>query len=137
MRPFVIIILSFFSACSNNSSSKNILKPEKMQAVLWDYLRADTYANENLRQDTMLNVELESAKLQQKVFLKHKITKEQFYNSLNYYMDHKDEMKDILDTILVRQQKQAVLPIKAVEDTSRLKGVLSRKKMIDTIKLAE
>lgn len=128
MRLFFFSIVVFFAACSNNNASKNILKPEKMQAVLWDYFRADAYANEILRQDTSLNLNLESAKLQQKVFNQHGVSKEQFYKSYQYYMEHKDKFKDILDTMIVRQQRPVNSPTYQPENKAVKKKNLSEKK---------
>ena len=37
--------------------------------------------------------------------LRNKISREQFYKSYEYYLYHTDEMKIMLDTLQVRQQK--------------------------------
>mgnify|MGYP001598272161 CR=1 FL=1 len=107
------------------------LPPEKMQAVYWDYLKADIFANEFLRRDTSQKPEVQSAKLQAQVFLLHKVSKEQFYRSYNFYLDHSDIMKNMLDTMLVRQK--AI--IEAKNDTTENKkdsNGLFRRKVVDT-----
>jgi len=83
----------------------DILGMEKMQAVYWDYMRADVFANEFVRRDSSKNVPVESARLQQKVFELHKITKETFYKSYDYYLRKPVLLKELLDTMLVRQPK--------------------------------
>ncbi|RYY67154.1 MAG: DUF4296 domain-containing protein [Chitinophagaceae bacterium] len=104
---FLVLTVGLISCSEKNSVPKDILPPEKMQAVYWDYLRADIYSNEFLRKDTSKNAELENARLQMQVFKLHKVSREQFYKSYEYYLDHRELMKDILDTMLVRQQEKS------------------------------
>lgn len=110
----VILIGALFFSCSKPKVPAGIIPPEKMQAVFWDYLRADIYANEFIRKDSGRNVEMENAKLQQQVFMLHKTSREEFYKSYEYYLNHQGQMKLMLDTLLVRQQKI----IDAKKDTS-------------------
>ena len=76
-----------------------------MQEVFWDFIRADVYANEIIRLDSTKNVELENAKLQAQVFQLHKVSKEEFYKSYEYYLRHQQLMKSMVDTMMVRQQR--------------------------------
>ncbi|MFT3981649.1 MAG: DUF4296 domain-containing protein [Ferruginibacter sp.] len=111
MRFLFLIITVLLVSCSHPKTPRGIIEPEKMQAVLWDYMRADIYANENLRIDsTVKNIDLESARLQQQLFAAHKVTKDEFYNSLNYYLQHRDMLKEVLDTMLIRQDRIANAP---------------------------
>ncbi len=100
----LIVLATLFISCSKSKMPNGILEPEKMQAVFWDYMRADVYANEYLRKDSGRDLQKESAKLQQQVFQLHKISREQFYKSYEYYLYHTNEMKIMLDTLQVRQQ---------------------------------
>ena len=125
------------------------MEPEKMQAVYWDYIRADIYANEFLRKDSSKNIQLESAKLQLQVFKLHKTTREEFYRSYDYYLAHKELMMNMLDTMLVRQRivtdsskiktdssKIKTDSSKKVKDSSALRRIMPSMKK-DSIKLAE
>lgn len=104
----LLIVTILFAACSKNEKiPKDILQPEKMQAVYWDYLRADAFANEFVRRDTTKKMEVESARLQQQVFSLHKISKEEFYKSFDFYLQHKAIFRDMLDTMLARQRNPA------------------------------
>ena len=85
-----------------------------MQEVFWDFIRTDVYANEIMRRDFTKNVELENAKLQMQVFKLHKVTREEFYKSYEYYLKHEQLMKSMLDTMLVRQQKLSEVKIDTV-----------------------
>jgi hypothetical protein len=112
------LFLLIFLSCSKSKVPDGILKPEKMQAVFWDYIRADVFANEYVRRDTAKNPEVENMKMQQQVFQLHKVTRKEFYDSYEYYLQHQDLMKGMMDTMLVRQQK---INEQKLDSTGRLK----------------
>ena len=105
MRVFqLLLVVLLLGACSDNQKiPKNILPPEKMQAVYWDYIQTDVFANQFVRRDTSQSLDSAGAMLQAQVFKFHKITKDDFYRSYNYYLDHKELMREMLDTMIVRQ----------------------------------
>lgn len=125
MTPrFLLIIIICLSACSKKTKiPKDILPPEKMQAVYWDYMQADVFANDFVRRDTTKDADIENAKLQLQVFKVHKISKEQFYKSYDFYVNHKEIMSDMLDTMLVRH--------KEITDTGKINSLINK---IDSIK---
>ena len=128
------IVLGLFG-CTGSGIPKDILPPEKMQAVYWDYLRADIMANEYVTRDSSKNDSLENAKLQLQVFKIHKITKEEFYKSYEYYLNHQALMKDMLDTMLVRNKDKAKkdsLPIKTRDSLN----FSPRNRILDSVKIA-
>jgi hypothetical protein len=99
-----MILMALFGSCSKSKVPKDLLNPDKMQAVYWDYLKADLFVNEFVRKDSTKNLELESARLQNQVFQLHKTTRKQFYSSYDYYMHHPDLMKGLLDSMISKQQ---------------------------------
>lgn len=106
MKKIVIALLALcLLSCSKSKVPDGILKPEKMQEVFWDYMRADLYAHDYIRRDSSKDANLENIKLQQQVFQLHKVTKKEFYDSYDYYLKHQGLMKALMDTMLVRQQK--------------------------------
>jgi hypothetical protein len=94
----LLVSLSIIASCGHRTPG-GILPPEKMEKVLYDYLSADIYVNEFMSLDSSLSPERESARLQKKVFLKHGISKAEFYRSYDYYMKHPDRMKEVVDSI--------------------------------------
>lgn len=105
MRNYLLsfcLIISLFS-CGNKSGK--ILPTAKMQEVMWDMLLADAYTQKYLKHDSTKNEKAENAVLQQKVFQLHKINKEDFYASYEYYNNHPDIMRTILDSINVKAEK--------------------------------
>ncbi|RYD74363.1 MAG: DUF4296 domain-containing protein [Sphingobacteriales bacterium] len=126
MRRIFFVVMLGLAGCSESKFPKGVLEPEKMQAVYWDYIKADVFANEFVRRDTSKNIELENAKLQLQVFRLHKTTKEQFYKSYEYYLKNKDLMKAMLDTMVVRQRahNDSLLNKKKILDSLKTKPVL-------------
>ena len=102
---FFFFLLILLVSCSRSKYPDGVLVPEKMQAVYWDYLRADVYAKEMLSKDSSRNIDSANIQFQQQLFKKHKVSKETFYKSYEYYISHQLLMKDMLDTMQVRQQQ--------------------------------
>ena len=79
-----------------------------MEVVFWDYINADVYVTDHVVKDTSRNAAVESVLLQKKIFKKHKITREEFYKSYAYYVDHPDMMKMTIDSMLQKQRKNVI-----------------------------
>lgn len=92
-------------ACSAPAKSKPVLSKTKMEAVMWDVIRADVYTYDHIRKDSALDDTLLDAGLQLRVFQKHRVTREQYYSSYQYYIEHPDDLKEILDSIASRKSK--------------------------------
>ena len=101
---FFYSLLILLVSCSRSKYPDGVLDPEKMQAVYWDYLRADVYAKELLSKDSSRNIDSANIQFQQQLIEKHRVSKETFYKSYEYYISHQLLMKDMLDTMQVRQQ---------------------------------
>ena len=101
----MITIVVLMVSCSKRKIPKDILGTEKMQAVYWDYIRADVFANEYVRRDSSKKLLVESARLQDKVFKIHKVSRQAFYKSYEFYLKKPALLKEVLDTMLVRQPK--------------------------------
>ena len=77
---FYTLFVSIFIACSGN---KKPLPVQKMKVV----------------KDSTIVIKKENIALYNKIFDLHKISKDEFYNSYNYYENHPNEMKILLDSI--------------------------------------
>jgi hypothetical protein len=103
MRCLLLIICSVFilAGCKNkNKATAGIIPQKKMQAVLWDMMRADLFlADFVLNKDSGLVKTSERIKFYNKIFDIHQITKEQFSNSFSYYKTHPDLFKQIMDSL--------------------------------------
>lgn len=93
--PLIII-----SCKKKDKIPADILKPTKMQALLWDMMRADKFLTDFvLNKDTGLDKKSESIKLYQQVLTLHNIDKEKFKISFAYYQAHPLFLKIIMDSI--------------------------------------
>ena len=109
-----ILLFGLFLLTSCKDDDKipsGILKPEKMQAVLWDVIRAEAFTNQFIKSDSAKNAEEENLKLQQKVFAVHKVSKETFYKSYDYYKSKTSGFKAILDRMVSQVERDKKKPL--------------------------
>lgn len=112
MYKLIVLFFAFFlfSCESKNDIPKGILKPAKMQLVLWDVIRADVFTYEFVKKDSAKIPEVENVKLQQQIFAIHKTTKDEFYKSFSFYKTHPDIMQPLLDSIISKATKDRYAP---------------------------
>ncbi len=114
---FVLAGLVLINSCnSKNKLPADVLKPDKMRAVLWDVIKADVFTAEFIKKDSSKNTAAENLKLQQQIFAIHKISKADFYRSYDYYKTHTEIFKQVMDSMVARAerdryQKTTVAPI--------------------------
>jgi len=107
LKRMVLIGLIFLFSCGDKKSvPTGILKPVKMQAVLWDMFRADALTFNFITRDTSKKPEVENVKLQQQIFAEQKISKEDFYKSYEFYKAHPDMMQPILDSMIDKATRE-------------------------------
>ena len=103
MRTILLIFsfTYFIVGCKNKEMiPENVLPPPKMQAVLWDMMRADQFLSDYiLNKDTSLKKETESIKLYQQVLAINHVSKEKFQTSFAFYQSHPSFLKTIMDSI--------------------------------------
>jgi hypothetical protein len=102
------IAVSFLAAllmcgCDGNGNMpNNVLKPDKMQDVMWDIVRADVFASEFIKADSSKDLLKENLQLQKKIFELNKTSREQYYTSFEYYKSKPELMRQLLDTMVAR-----------------------------------
>ena len=105
----VACIFSFvlFYSCGDKPRGEKamLLSTEKMQQVLWDILQADAFTQNFIKPDSTKKELIENAALQKKIFELHKISREDFYYSYNYYSAHPEVMKMILDSVSAKAER--------------------------------
>lgn len=99
MRRLRFLLVAVCILSCKSSVPKNILPPKKMQAVLWDVMLADEMAEYYSSKDSTLRGLQKHVDYYQKVFAVHKINKQDFTRSLNYYENHPAVLKTILDSL--------------------------------------
>ncbi len=106
---FIWVLMILFSSCSRKpASTDDILPREKMVKVFWDVLKADAYAKVYVSKDSTKNVQMEDARLQQKVFALHQITPQQFSASYNFYSSHHVLMIGLIDSMATLAQREKI-----------------------------
>jgi hypothetical protein len=106
--PLILPVLLY--SCGNNDTlPEGVLKPEKMQAVLWDVIKADAFTNDFIKKDSSKNAASENLKLQQQIFALHKITSADFYSSYDYYKENTVAFKKIIDSMVVKAEKKKIV----------------------------
>jgi hypothetical protein len=133
MRTALLILFAviFLAGCRGKDRIPiGILPQKKMQAVMWDMMRADQFlADYVLNKDSSLKKQTESIQLYQKIFLIHNIKKEVFQKSLSFYKSRPDLMKAIMDSM-------SKMPLKVSSDTLKPKQVADTlQKKTDTVRM--
>jgi hypothetical protein len=110
---FFLLISFFMIGCSGNKVPKNVLPQKKMEAVLWDVLLADQTAEYYIQKDSSINALQKHVGLYQQLFQIHKISKEDFKRSLQFYESHPQLLKPVLDSLQKRSERsiQNVKPV--------------------------
>lgn len=123
----LFIVLFFAISCADKKKiPKDILPPQKMQAILWDMISAGEFLNTFiLKKDSAVNKDSVSLKIYGQVFHIYHITKEQFDKSYSYYRDHPELMKVIIDSLSKKQETS----------TRRWPGDTTRRKIPVPVKL--
>lgn len=114
MRTLFFFLIIGLWACSGSSSvPQGVLPQEKMQAVLYDAIRADEMTDFLQTTDSTYRMFSKRTALYDTIFQLHKVKKEEFQKSMKYYQGRPDLLKEIFDDLQ-----------KKVTDTSQ-KRVLS------------
>jgi len=110
MMKFCFITILFFLIGCNSPKEKtaDIIAPDKMKLVFWDYLRANEYAFEILNKNKSLNDTLVNIQLQNLIFNHYKISKVEFYNSYAYYSKNSNLLVPILDSMISKHENTRV-----------------------------
>lgn len=112
MKLAVFFCLIFIFISCQNQRNEDILPPEKMEAVLFDFVMAEAHTNITVDIDSVVLAQKENTKLQKKIFAIHGITREQFKLSFDYYTNHSSEFTPILDSIAAKENRRNTAPIK-------------------------
>ena len=102
----MILMLCVVGCAEKNGLPSGVLKPEKMQEVFWSMIQAESFTKKFIVIDSLKNAGVENAKLQRQIFAINKITKEEFYKSYNFYSVHIELMRNLLDSISAKAERE-------------------------------
>jgi hypothetical protein len=101
--PGILLMLISFFSCSEKEQKKDILPENEMREVMWDMMRADQYVAAFLLKDSTRTKKDESIRLYEEIFHIHKITREEFKASFDYYSSRPDLFRPIIDSLTKRK----------------------------------
>ena len=101
--PGILLLLTSFFSCSEKGQKKDILPENEMREVMWDMMRADQYVAAFLSKDSIYNKRDESVRLYEEIFRIHKITRQEFKASFDYYRSRPDLFRPIIDSLAKRK----------------------------------
>ena len=111
LNSWLLLMFILFS-CNTITVPKDVLPEKKMRAVLWDMMRADEWVNYERNRDTAVNQVTRSKELYQQVFQINGITAAQFKKSFQFYQNHPDLLKPLLDSL---QKRGTYIPAAAIQ----------------------
>lgn len=111
-------LITLLTSCGNkNKIPEGVIRPEKMQAVLWDILRADVFTRDFISKDSATNAVDKNLAMQREIFAMHHISKAEFYSSYAYYNENARLLKEIMDSMIVKadrsKEKIIIKPLQA------------------------
>ena len=102
------IVFSVFAGCTPKEKKipKDILPINKMKLIVWDMTEAGAYAEyvKEKRKDTTIKTTSTASLVQ--VLKLHKISKEDFFKSFNFYQSHPILNKELFDSVNSYAQRQ-------------------------------
>ncbi|MBL7749012.1 MAG: DUF4296 domain-containing protein [Chitinophagaceae bacterium] len=121
--PLFLFFIIGFAACGNKDRVPgDIIPPDKMEAVLWDMMRADQFlADYVLNKDSSAASEKEkkNIRMYQQIFSFHEVTKEEFSKSFDYYRAHPVRLRTIMDSIQNKKLGVPVVAAVSANDTAK------------------
>jgi hypothetical protein len=84
----------------------DVLPFDSLKVIVWDLLNAEEFNNVLITKDSTLRNSKNNLKLYQQVFYIHHISKEQFYNSYEFYQEHPDRFKLLMDSVATYAPRQ-------------------------------
>lgn len=85
LLPGFIFLLVFISCSRKDEVPQDIIQVKPMQKIVWDILQADEIAYQRKITDSTLDLKSTSFHLYDTVFALHKVSREAFYKSYEYY----------------------------------------------------
>lgn len=118
---FILIFFFFVAACVRKDKvPEDILPEEKMQAVLWDMMRADQFLNDYIfSKDSAADKKIQSSKMYAQIMALHNTNWEDFRRSFKWYSQHTERLKAIMDSIAAQAPAAPKPEVKPVADTVR------------------
>lgn len=108
MKYFLFIVAFIvFVSCNSNKIPPDIISPDSMKLIMWDMSRVNALAQNQYRKDSAMFF-AKSKEYYQEIFNIHHITKDEFYKSYDYYTNHPDKNKLLMDSLAAFADRKRV-----------------------------
>ena len=99
LKNLIYILLFVFAACNNDDITipENIIPQSKMVQILADFHLAEVTANYKSLGDTN---RIDVMELYSQIYKKHSITKEQYKESYQFYLEHPTLLNKMYDEVI-------------------------------------
>ncbi|MBN9381617.1 MAG: DUF4296 domain-containing protein [Chitinophagaceae bacterium] len=136
-----LLCILLIAGCSEKDKiPSGVIDKEEMEKILWDMMLADQYAaNYIIKDSSKVNVKMETLKLYEEVFRLHKITRDEFRKSFQFYQGRPDITRVMFDSLVARgnrarmenytrpPQPPPVVPqVKAADSTLKAKAAATK-----------
>jgi hypothetical protein len=99
MKYFLLMLYFILIGCTNNVFTKTA-SINQMKVIVWDMFCADELFTEKQIRDTTLYKKInERYKIYDAVFAIHNTSKKEFYRDYQYYLEHPDLLKTLMDSV--------------------------------------
>jgi hypothetical protein len=100
----VLCILLIAAGCSEKDKiPSGVIGKDEMEKIIWDMMLADQYsANYLIKDSARVNVKMETLKLYETVFRLHKVTRDEFRKSFEFYQGRPDITRTMFDSLLAK-----------------------------------
>lgn len=100
---FILVV----GCSSKDKVPSGVISRDNMEKILWDMIQADQYASLYLVKDSArINVKMETLKLYEQVFQLHKVSRDEFRESFQYYLSRPDLTRSVFDSLLSQGNRQ-------------------------------
>ncbi len=98
MRNYIVcsLFILFLFACK---SKKKVIEIPKMKLIMWDMVTADALVQQQFALDSIIDSTKKNVGYYNKIFALNNVSKEEYFDSYNYYTQHPNEMKILLDSL--------------------------------------
>lgn len=98
-NPILVAIILFLLISCENKTKEKVLSPERMELIIADMMLAEGYSESGANKDSSRPKNAFLSNEISKVLAVHKVTKEEYNRSFQYYIKRPDLMLKMIDSI--------------------------------------
>ena len=99
-----VLCMLLIAGCSEKDKiPSDVIARDEMEKIIWDMMLADQYSSNYLVKDSAkVNVKIETLKLYEDIFRMHKVSRDEFRKSFQFYQGRPDITRTMFDSLLAR-----------------------------------